>query len=385
MGKVNFRIVTLVAALASSILCAIALAFLVTSLVEFRADDFFTASKTKDFVALGTCVETLTEEQLKELNYDDAELDCKESDTTGNRLSVINTLRATVHSVYYAYHSPDALVDDGTGTNTKVPANTIHIPGHYLRTVMAAQVGHVLGKTAPFYTAGVGGTQHSFLNVGLNYSMVFEALALVAQVDVPASCEDIYGLKYTDISDDHVMYDQSTATQALPGNAGVQIGGHYVDTEWEVFVKGIREGRLDGDDNTKSTWPLQEFTIDCPGDGQTLGVDNLPAGQANEEAPLTDAMKKYMYAHCVAQFQFASVGTSAWQGTYGIPLPGIQPGPFAQIYPDPEGFNGTSSYNMRARMYLGQRFGSASGRTCPCSWRCASCSAIPSSSSWPRR
>jgi hypothetical protein len=357
MGKVNFRIVTLVAALASSILCAIALAFLVTSLVEFRADDFFTASKTKDFVALGTCVETLTEEQLKELNYDDAELDCKESDTTGNRLSVINTLRATVHSVYYAYHSPDALVDDGTGTNTKVPANTIHIPGHYLRTVMAAQVGHVLGKTAPFYTAGVGGTQHSFLNVGLNYSMVFEALALVAQVDVPASCEDIYGLKYTDISDDHVMYDQSTATQALPNNAGVQIGGHYVDTEWEVFVKGIREGRLDDDDNTKSTWPLQEFTIDCPGDGQTLGVDNLPAGQANEEAPLTDAMKKYMYAHCVAQFQFASVGTSAWQGTYGIPLPGIQPGPFAQIYPDPEGFNGTSSYNMRARMYLGQRFG----------------------------
>ena len=40
-----------------------------------------------------------------------------------------------------------------------------------------------------------------------------------------------------------------------------------------------------------------------------------------------------MYAHCVAQFQFASVGTSAWQGTYGIPLPGIEPGPFWYPYP----------------------------------------------------
>ena len=65
-GKVNFRIVTLVAALASSILCAIALAFLVTALVEFRAEDFFTASKTKDFTELGTCVETLTHDQLTE-------------------------------------------------------------------------------------------------------------------------------------------------------------------------------------------------------------------------------------------------------------------------------------------------------------------------------
>ena len=356
MGKVNFRIVTLVAALASSILCAIALAFLVTALVEFRADDFFTASKTKDFVALGTCVETLTQDQLDELNYDDGELSCKESDTVGNRLKLINTLRATVHSVYYAYHSPKALVDDGTETNTKVPANTIHIPGHYLRTVMAAQVAHVLGKTAPFYTPGVGGTQHSFLNVGLNYSMVYAALALVAQVDVPASCDDIYGLAYTDISDDHVMYAQSAATQAHPDYTG-PIGGHYVDTEWEAFVKGIRAGRLDDDENTKTTWPLQEFTVDCPGDGQTLGVDYLPAGQANEEAPLTDAMKKYMYAHCVAQFQFASVGTAAWEGTYGIPLPGIEPGPFARWYPNPDGFNSTSSYNMRARLYLGQRFG----------------------------
>ena len=319
-GKVNFRIVTLVAALASAVLCAIALAFLVTALVEFRADDFFTASKTKDFVALGTCVETLTHDQLKELDYNNGELDCKESDTSGNRLKLINTLRATVHSVYYTFHSNDALVDDGTGTNNKVHPSTIHVPGHYLRTVMAAQVGHVLGKTEPFFTKGVGGTQQSFINVGLNYSMVYEALSLVSQVDVPASCDDIYGLTYQDISDDHLMYDQSAQTQALPGNAGVQIPGHYVDTEWETFIKGIRAGRLDGDDKTKDTWPLQEFTVDCPGDGQTLGQDYIPLGNEAEDTVLTAEAIKYMYAHCVAQFQFASVGTQAWEGTYAQTL-----------------------------------------------------------------
>ena len=358
-GKVNFRIVTLVAALASAVLCAIALAFLVTAFVEFRADDFFTASKTKDFVALGTCVETLTHDQLKELDYNNGDLDCKESDTSGNRLKLINTLRATVHSVYYTFHSNDALVDDGTGTNNKVHPSTIHVPGHYLRTVMAAQVGHVLGKTEPFFTKGVGGTQQSFINVGLNYSMVYEALRLVSEVDVPASCDDIYDLTYDQISDDHLtgVAAASQATRDAANDQTLMVDGLYVDTPYETFIKGIRAGRLDGDDKTKDTWPLQEFTIDCPGEGQTLGQDYIPLGNEAEDTVLTDEAKKYMYAHCVAQFQFASVGTSAWEGTYGIPLPGIEPGPFARWYPNPDGFNGTSSYNMRARMYLGQRFG----------------------------
>ena len=104
VGRVNYRIVTLVAALSSAILSAIALAFLITALVEYRADDFFTASKTKDFTALGTCVETLTRDQLKELDYNNGDIDCKENDEQGNKRKLINTLRSTVHSVYYAYH-----------------------------------------------------------------------------------------------------------------------------------------------------------------------------------------------------------------------------------------------------------------------------------------
>lgn len=357
MGKVNYRIVTLVAALGSAVLCAIALAFLVTSVVKFRAEDFFTATTTKDFTALGTCVETMTHDQLKELDYNNADLKCKDNNEQGNKRKLINTLRSTVHGVYYTYHNGQ--VDDGSGTNTKIAASAVHIPGHHLRTVMAAQIGHVLGKVDAFYAPGVGNAQANFVNVGLNYSMVYEALALVAQVDVPASCDDIYGLSFTDISNDHIMFTQSAATQALPGMAGVQIGGHYVDTEWEAYIKNIRKGRLDDNDDTKTTWPLQEFVVDCPGEAQTVGTDYIPAGEAEEDKALTDDMKKYMYAHCVAQFQFASVGSHAWDGTYGIPLPGIEPGPFLNPY-GPfhiDGFNETSSYNMRTRMYLGKRFG----------------------------
>ena len=357
MGKVNYRIVTLVAALSTSILSAIALAFLVTSLVEYRAEDFFTASKTKDFTTLGTCVETLTGDQLTELDYNNGELNCKTNDKQGNRFKLINTLRATVHGVYWTYLNGQ--VDDGSGTGTMIAASAVHTPGEYLRTVMAAQIGHVLGKVDAFYAPGVGNAQANFINVGLNYSMAYEALRLVDMVDVPASCDHIYGLTFTDISNDHLMFDQSTATQALPGMTGVKIGGHYIDNEWETYIKHIREGRLDDDGNTKTAWPLQEFTIDCPGDAQTLGVDYIPGGNDAEDTPLTDPMKKYMYAHCVAQFQYASVGSNAWQGTYGIPLPGIEAGPgfYPYAFWHVDGFNSTSSYNMRARIFLGQRFG----------------------------
>ena len=337
-GKVNYRIVTLVAALGAAILSAIALACLVTAVVEFRAEDFFTASKTKDFTTLGTCVETMTTEQLKELDYNNPELDCSDNDEQGNRKKVMNTLRSTVHGVYWAYNHPDALVDAGKGDGSTMAAKDKHNPGEFLRTVHAAQVGHVLGKQLAF-----GYNLNSFLNVGLNYSMVFKALVLVDELNIPTSCDDIYqkddgtNFVYTDISDDHLMFTQSAATQALPGNAGVQIGGHYVDNEWETYIKHIREGRLDDEEKTKANWPLQEFTVDCPGDAQTLGVDYIPgvaAGAPGEEegVTLTEAQKKYMYAHCVAQFQFASVGSHAWDGTYGIPLPGIEPGPFFHPY-----------------------------------------------------
>ena len=316
MGKVNYRIVTLVAALGGAVLSAIALAFLVTALIEFRAEDFFTASVTKDFTNLGTCVETLTTDQLKELNYDDTGIDCKEDTDQGNRYNLLNTLRSNIHGAYYAYHSAT------TGTASKAA----HDPGDHLETVISAMVAHVLGKQTAFYP-----TPATFVNVGLNFTIVYEALSLVASTDIPVSCDDIYGINYA---------------SAIAGEAAL-----------EQFIKDIREGRLKSDGKQKSTWPLADFVTNCNNEAQTAGVDYLPAGQAKPEDPLTADHIKYMYAHCIAQFEFASVGTSAWSGTYGIPLPGIEPGPYFYPYPQAAGFNSSSTYSTRTRMYLGQRFG----------------------------
>ena len=174
----------------------------------------------------------------------------RQNDKQGNRFKLINTLRATVHGVYYDFHTR-ALVDDGSGTGTMVAAKHDPLPGHYLRTVMAAQVGHVLGKVDAFYTPGVGDAQANFINVGLNYSMVYEALGSWTWSTCRRRATTSTGSRFTDISNDHLMFDQSTATQALPGMTGGQIGGHYIDTEWETYIKHIREGRLDDDDNTK--------------------------------------------------------------------------------------------------------------------------------------
>ena len=320
MARVNYRIVVLVAALSCAVLSAIALAFMVTALVEYRADDFFTATTTKDFTTLGTCVETLTKDQLDELDYLNPELECKEDTDLGNRFKLINTLRTNVHSAYYAYHS----------ATTGVASKAAHDPGDYLETVISAMAAHVLGKVVTFYP-----TPETFVNVGLNFSSVYQALELVARTDIPVSCDDIYGLTYTDIGDTNDLED----------------------TEYELYIKNIRKGRLNSDGKTKSTWPLAEFATNCPDDDPSDGVDYLPVGQATPEAVLTADHLKYMYAHCTAQFQYASVGTVAWEGTYAIPLPGIEPGPYWYPYAQVDGFNETSSYNMRTRLYLGQRFG----------------------------
>jgi len=320
MAKVNYRIVTLVAALSGAVLSAIALAFLVTALVKYRADDFFTATTTKDFTTLGTCVETLTKDQLDELDYMNPKLDCKEANDHGNRYKLINTLRTNVHSAYYAYHS----------ATTGVASKAAHDPGDYLETVISAMAAHVLGKVPEFYP-----TPATFVNIGLNFSSVYQALELVARTKIPVSCDDIYNLTYAQIDDTNDLED----------------------TEYELYIKNIRKGRLGSDGETKSTWPLAEFMINCPDAEPSDGVDYLPTGQATPEAALTADHLKYMYAHCTAQFQYASVGTVAWEGTYAIPLPGIEPGPYWYPYAQVKGFNETSSYNMRTRMYLGQRFG----------------------------
>lgn len=305
----HYRVVTLAASLGSVWLTSISLAFLVTSVVQFRAEDFFNASATKDYTTLGTCVGTLTHDQLSALDYNNHDIDCKKDTDQGNRFKLLNTLAVSVHGVYYAYHTESARLD----------------PGDHIRTVLSSMVTHVLGKQTEFYP-----TPETVVPPGLNFSTVFKTLSVVAELAIPVSCDEIYGITFDSIESNPLLV---------------------------AYIDNIREGRLDDDKKIKSTWPLVNFETNCQNEDPSEGVDYVPAPNTHPEDPLTAAQKAYMHAHCTAQFQFASVG-NRWQGgTGGVPIPGITAGPYFYPYAQADGFNHTSSYTTRARMYVGQRFG----------------------------
>ena len=323
MGRVNYRVVTLFASLASSILSAVSLAFLVTSLVSFRADDFLFASKTEDFTTLGTCVETLTDDQMVEMKYTDPDLKCEDNRERGNRMNVRNTLSVSVHSVMYAYYKDTAL---HTEMNAGTTATEL-TDGYRFTQVAGAMLTHVMG--------GDDGAGTLNVPMGINFTTAGMVLREVSKRSIPVSCDAIYGLTFdTDIDDND----------------------RYEDTPEEQYIKDIREGRYNDDEEMKETWPLSDIIVDCDEEAISPGAGTLMIPGALGSA-IPAAVNKRLHAHCHAQFQFASVGTTPWDGTYGIPLPGVEPGPMYTPYPQADGFNATSSYNMRTRMYLGQRFG----------------------------
>ena len=49
-------------------------------------------------------METLTRDQLKELDYNNADISCKDDDDQGNRYNLLNTLRH--RAVYVWTHAP---------------------------------------------------------------------------------------------------------------------------------------------------------------------------------------------------------------------------------------------------------------------------------------
>lgn len=324
---VNYRVITIFSSVASAILCGVALAFLVTAVTKYRAEDFFTASKTVDFTTFGTCVESITEGQLKTLKYHKDDLECNEKVDSGNRGKLRNSLAVSVHGLYYTHYNADGMVKDYVGD---VP------PDYTVAEVQAA----LSAVTSAAITATVGGALSEVATVGadegqwsgrvptgVTFKQSYLALHYVAEQKVPTSCDVIYGKSAADIE----------------ANAYGELG----------FMENIRKGREDGPIDIKETWPLKDIVVDC-NDYATPTPGTFPI---DVTAPVTDQQKALLHAHCYAQFLFASVGTKPTAGTFTVPLPGVEPGPSFLPYPHADGFNSTSSYSHKARMYLGYRFG----------------------------
>lgn len=294
-----YRFAVIIGAAVSAVLCAFAIYFQIMALAKWRADDLFVATRVTDFTTLGTCVEVITADQVGTISDSGCKGNGADDELTGSLGNLRNTLAVSVHGLYYAYQA------NGAATNWQLK---------YVATSVISSTLNPLGDTVGW---------------GVNFTDAKGALEQVAESSVPTSCDTIYS---------HVPSDVTG------------------DTDANAFYKTLIAGKKDDDDSddTRGNWPLANIAVDCDGAEQTPALS-----QVDLEA-LTPAQKLNLYAHCLAQFQFAASGTDPWAGTYGIPLVGVEPGPTGMAwYPMAEGFNRTHNvdYNTKARMYLGMRFG----------------------------
>ena len=345
----NYRVVVIFVSAAAAILCGVTLTFIITAITEYRAKDFFTASNAKDFSALGTCVEALTDKQLRREKYDDPNIYCGPDRESGNRLNVRNSLSVSLHGLYYTKFAQEAIpYEEAT------PA-----------TILASDVNAALNVAlSAVITATVGGSDHEKKKVrdesggqyhsgrfpgGVNFTQAYLALKYVSQQKVPTSCDEIYGLTSGTIKEN--LYGQIE------------------------FIKGIRDGKYTDSYDlgpkvpVKESWPLHDIAVDCDFDEAIFansGERVAPAGNSGgsyaldiNEKELTVEQIALLHAHCYAQYEYASVGTISGSGTWMIPLPGVPAGPNWLPYAPWTSLAETVGIDHieRARAFLGLRFG----------------------------
>ena len=295
-----YRFAVITAAALSAVGCGFAIYFQIMALAKYRADDLFTATEITNFaVEKGTCVEVITADQISAgINDNSCSGSGTDPELTGSLRNLRNTLAVSVHGLYHAYQA------EGASTN------------YQLKDVARSVISSTLHPDA--------------VGAGVNFTAAKGALEQVAEASVPTSCDTIYTpLTWSDLTADATAY------------------AHY-----QTLIAGKKDP--DDSDDTRGPWPLAEIAVDCEGADQTV-----PLNQVDLDA-LTAAQTKKLYAHCLAQFQFAASGTDPWAGTFGIPLVGVEPGPTSFAwYPMAEGFNRTQNvdYNTKVRMYLGMRYG----------------------------
>jgi hypothetical protein len=244
------------------VLGVIAIFFILTAYTEYRSKDFVTATKTKNFATLGTCVESVTDDIVADANFQDASWATNDCSTTEKNEKVGRLLLSQVHSIYYLHKvSPDV----------NVSATAI--------TLMASLLGSPSQSVA-----------------------IDTAASVMKKLDddgfvVPKSCSSIY-----------------TGAVSYPYDT--------VGTNLAPKLPSIScDGTLTG--SNPSTFTSQDWG-------------------------------KLLYA-CEKTFMFGRTGPHP--DTYGIPFLNEPPGPNIYLWPNTTGFNSTSPWSTKSRMFLGFRFG----------------------------
>ena len=206
---VNFRVVVMFVSVGCAILCAVTLAFITIAITEYRLKDFFVASDFEDFSELGTCVEALTDKQLRRENYHDPYAECRPNRERGTRAHVRNSLAVSVHGLYYTKFAHDAAAYEETVPPTYYTSDVETALNAATSAAITATVGgaakevEALGKETEKIWQDVcqaSGVEtppahwNGRLPEGVNYTTAYLAMHYVAQQNLPSSCDEIYGL-----------------------------------------------------------------------------------------------------------------------------------------------------------------------------------------------
>ena len=336
---VNYRLLAIFASVVCAVFSAFSLVWIIEAFAMYRGEDFIIASETMDWMHPpgeqdATCVETITDAQLMTLDYDDKDVECRLANDVGIKQKMRNSLAVSVHGMYYVWKNKEAELYEGDKPNPKYTQEQVQdaLKIALSATVTSVAYPEVIKTTPGAKPAGVS-IQNGYL-----------ALHYVDDRPVPTNCDTIYGKTYEDIENDaDLMYYIDNIRK-----------GRSVD-QFEI-------GKVVG---VKGTWPLADLRIDCNDNNKNFDPDvpyiQTPGvGEVDVDDPAAlDALVPHLHAHCYAQFLFGSVGTVNNEGAFTVPLPGREPGPLYLPYAMPVGFNETTPYSQKVRLYLGYRYGMA--------------------------
>ena len=351
------------AAAVAAIAMAGTLVLISVALTEYKSKDFVKGTEVTDWDSYGTCVGTITRDQLDTPEgswMKDSDASCDDA----HRDRAARSLQVSVHGLYYTWNKNYAdkgvagVYDVGTAdpaTWTGLDEEKKFTFGPVARVAISS-IGMAGANHCPTCPTATGGTVRAsndraldFVYPAVNMSDVFHALSEVSEYanadGVPTSCETIYTpLKATDVLDGTT----DDAKQA------------------REYMKAI----IEMDSGKKEEWPIGKLNINC-NEGATA-INSGGAVSADGTHLLGEDMdmsngkfKLFMFAHCLTQFRYASVGTPVpHDGAFGLPTPGTEAGP-GWRGEEPEGYSDLinthygQNYTARVRLYQGQRFGYA--------------------------
>jgi len=142
----------LIGAIATTVLAAFTLYFTFEVYHEHRLTDFAAASKG---TILGTCVGSVTDEQLKSASYDSTGWSC----STNSKENLGNLLAASVHSIYQKHTGATPFTGNDERVALSVISATLGGPSHVISRAQAYSVLSQLGTPtstdcAVIYSAG---------------------------------------------------------------------------------------------------------------------------------------------------------------------------------------------------------------------------------------